>query len=252
MCLIIFSYQQYKNWPLIVAANRDEFYSRPSDPAGFWENASHIIAGRDQLHGGTWLGVDRSGRFSAVTNYRDPSVDKINTFSRGTLVSNFLLGNKPAEHYLHEVKQQCHRYNGFNLLAGGVSGLFYLSSPTGELTLLTPGLYGLSNGLIDSACPKLKKGKAQLGKILQSDNHVSSNKIFDLLSDTTEFHDDSLPDTGIDLKWEQIFAPIFIKSRDYGTCCSTIVTINSDGKVMFTERTFNKEGKKYKLQHIIL
>ena len=151
--------------------------------------------------------------------------------------------NKPAEHHLHEVKQRCHRYNGFNLLAGDVSGLYYLSSSTGELTSLPPGLYGLSNGLIDSAWPKLEKGKAQLEKILRSNNYVSSDKILELLSDTTEFPDNSLPDTGIDLKWERIFAPIFIKSRDYGTRCSTVVTIDSDGKVMFTERTFNKEGQ---------
>ena len=242
MCLILFSYRQYKKWPLVIAANRDEFHSRPSDPADFWEDAPSILAGRDQLHGGTWLGLDRYGRFSAVTNYQDPSFDKMNKLSRGKLVSNFLLGNKLAEHHLHEVKQQCHRYNGFNLLAEDESGLFYLSSSTGKLTSLPPELYGISNDLIDSACPKLEKGKARLEKLLLH-NYVSDDKILELLSDTTEFLDNSLPDTGTDLKQKQIFSPIFIKGQDYGTRCSTAVIINSDDKVRFTERTFNKEGR---------
>ena len=241
MCLILFSYRQYKKWPLVIAANRDEFHSRPSDPADFWEDAPSILAGRDKLHGGAWLGVDRNGRFSAVTNYQDPSVDKINNLSRGKLVSNFLLGNNSAEHHLHEVKQQRHRYNGFNLLACDESGLFYLSSSTGELTSLPPGLYGISNDQLDSAWPKLEKGKAQLEKIL-SDNYLSVDRILELLSDTTEFPDNFLPDTGTDLKREQIFSPIFIEGQDYGTRCSTVVTINSDGKLRFTERTFNEEG----------
>ena len=242
MCLILISYRQYKKWPLVIAANRDEFHSRPSDPADYWEDAPSILAGRDQLHGGTWLGVDRNGRLSAVTNYQDPSVDKMDKLSRGKLVRNFLLGNKSAEHHLHEVKQQCHRYNGFNLLAEDKSGLFYLSSSTGELTSLLPGLYGISNDQLDIACPKLEKGKAQLEKIL-SDNYVPGDKILELLSDTTKFPDKSLPDTGTDLNREQIFSPIFIKGQDYGTRCSTVVIINSDGKLRFTERTFNKEGR---------
>ena len=242
MCLILFSYLQHEKWPLVIAANRDEFHSRPSDPADFWEESPSILAGRDRLHRGSWLGVDRYGRFSAVNNYQDPSVDKMNKLSRGELVSNFLLGNKSAEHYLQEVKQQCHLYNGFNLLAADESGLFYLSSSTGELKSLPPGLYGISNDLIDSAWPKLEKGKAQLEKIL-SDNYVSDDKILELLSDTTEFPDKSLTDAGTDLKQEQIFSPIFIRGQDYGTRCSTVAMINNDGKVMFTERTFNKEGR---------
>lgn len=242
MCLILFSYLQYEKWPLVIAANRDEFHSRPSVPAAFWEDSPSILAGRDQLHRGTWLGVDRYGRFSAVTNYQDPSVDKLDKCSRGQLVSNFLIGNKSAKHYLYEMKQQCHLYNGFNLLAADESGLFYLSSSTGELISLLPGLYGISNELIDSAWPKLEKGKAQLEKLL-SNNHVSDDKILELLSDTTEFPDDSLTDTGADLNREQMFSPIFIKSQDYGTRCSTVVIMCSDGDVSFTERTFNKEGR---------
>ncbi|MEE8320277.1 MAG: NRDE family protein [Gammaproteobacteria bacterium] len=243
MCLILFSYQQDSDCPLIIAANRDEFYSRPSDPAGFWEDAPHILAGRDRLCGGTWLGVDRYGRFSTVANYRDPSVDKTNTLSRGMLVSHFLLGDKTAEHYLRDVKQQCHRYNGFNLLAGDKSGFFYLSGPTGELSSLSPGLYGLSNELLNSAWPKVEKGKMQLGRILQSDDPVSCDDILELLSDTTGFSDDSLPDTGIGIKWERILAPIFVRSKNYGTCCSTAVIINGDDDVTFAERTFNEQGQ---------
>ncbi len=125
MCLILLAYDAHPIYRLVLAANRDEFYDRPTASAGYWEDAPHILAGRDLKDGGTWLGVTRSGRIAAVTNYREPALDRPTAPSRGGLVSGFLKGEAPPEEYLGFLRREGGGYNGFNLILGNPDGLFW-------------------------------------------------------------------------------------------------------------------------------
>jgi len=240
MCLILLSYRAHPSYGLILAANRDEFYDRPTAPLGFWPEAPQILGGRDLKRGGTWLGVTKTGRICAVTNFRDPTVQLTDAPSRGLLVAGFLKGSESPLEYLQKVKGAGERYNGFNLLAGDESGIFYCSNRTDGIVRLSPGIHGLSNHLLDTPWPKVAKGKKYLEKILSSDE-INCESIFDLLSDRDMPADRDLPATGVGIEWERILSPLFIKSDIYGTRSSSIVLI--DGKrVTFMERTYIKDG----------
>jgi len=162
MCLILFAWQVHSDYPLILAGNRDEFYSRPTAPADFWDDHPQILAGRDLEHGGTWLGIHRSGRLAAVTNYRDGRAARRGTRSRGELVSGFLTSDLAPEEYLQEVHRQHTAYDGFNLLIGTSDGLFSYSNRSEQLAEVEPGVHGLSNHLLDSPWPKVEHGIADL------------------------------------------------------------------------------------------
>ena len=240
MCLILLSYNNHPSYRLILAANRDEFYDRPTAPLGFWDEAPHVLAGRDLKSGGTWLGVTKTGRICAITNFRDPAVQIPDAPSRGLLVENFLKGTEPPERYLQNVSKDGHRYNGFNLLAGDLSGLFCCSNRSDGISRLSPGIHGLSNHLLDTPWPKVAKGKKCLEKILSADE-IDCESIFGLLSDCNTPADRDLPDTGVGLEWERILSPLFIKSAIYGTRSSSIVLIGKE-KITFMERTFIIDG----------
>lgn len=236
MCLILLSYSSHPVYRLIFAANRDEFYDRPTAPLGFWPEASHILAGRDLKSGGTWLGVTKTGRICAITNFRDPAVQILDAPSRGLLVADYLKGSESPKKYLQKVREAGTRYNGFNLLAGDESGIFCFSNRSGEISRLSPGIHGLSNHLLDTPWPKVAKGKKCLEKILSSDE-IDCESIFGLLSNGDLPSDNDLPDTGVGLEWERILSPLFIKSDIYGTRSSSIVLIGKE-KITFMERTF--------------
>ncbi len=240
MCLILLSYNNHPSYRLILAANRDEFYDRPTAPLGFWDEAPHVLAGRDLKSGGTWLGVTKTGRICAITNFRDPAVQLIDAPSRGLLVANYLKGNESPQIYLQKVKGDGERYNGFNLLAGNESGIFCCSNRTEDIIRLSPGLYGLSNNLLDTPWPKVAKGKRCLEKILSS-NKIDCESIFELLSNRNMPPDSDLPDTGVGIEWERILSPLFIKSDTYGTRSSSIVLIGKEN-ITFMERTYIKNG----------
>ncbi|MFH1975513.1 MAG: NRDE family protein [Pseudomonadota bacterium] len=240
MCLILLSYHNHPSYGLILAANRDEFYDRPTAPLGFWPEASHILAGRDLKSGGTWLGVTKTGRICAITNFRDPAVQIPDAPSRGLLVANYLKGSESPQKYLQKVREAGTRYNGFNLLAGDESGIFCFSNRSGEISRLSPGIHGLSNHLLDTPWPKVAKGKKCLEKILSSDE-MNRESIFGLLSNGDLPSDNDLPDTGVGLEWERILSPLFIKSDIYGTRSSSIVLIGKE-KITFMERTFIIDG----------
>jgi len=159
MCLILLSHNDHPTYKLVVAANRDEFYGRPTAPAAFWEDHGHILAGRDQKQGGTWMGVTRHGRWAAVTNYRDPSTQKEHARSRGHLVADYLRARSTPEAYLHQVAQESNRYRGFNILVGRPDQLGYYSNRDGAVRMLEPGCYGLSNHLLDTGWPKVERGR---------------------------------------------------------------------------------------------
>ena len=241
MCLIALSYAQHPAYHLVVAANRDEFYDRPTAPATFWEDGDGILAGRDLRKGGTWFGVTRTGRWAAVTNYRDLTTpQKVNAPSRGELVTSFLRSAAPPEAFLDDLSDRAHHYNGFNLLVGTPTSLYYLSNRTEEVKALLPGLYGLSNHLLDTSWPKVERARTGMARTLE-DEAVSAEGLLDLLRDATEAPEEELPATGLDPERERALSPIFIETPQYGTRSSTVLLIGRDGEVTFVERTYGEE-----------
>ena len=243
MCLILLSYINHPSYRLILAANRDEFYDRPTAPLGFWDEAPQLLAGKDLKSGGTWLGVTKTGRICAITNFRDPAVQIADAPSRGLLVAGFLKGSESPQKYLEKVKEAGGKYNGFNLIAGDKSGIFYCSNRSENIVKLSPGIHGLSNRLLDTPWPKVAKGKKRLEKILSS-KETDCESIFELLSDREMPHDGDLPDTGAGIEWERILSPLFIKSDIYGTRSSSIILLRGDN-ITFLERTYAKDGPDY-------
>lgn len=236
MCLILVAWKTDRNFPLILAANRDEFYERPSAPADFWDEAPDLLAGRDLREGGTWLGITRSGRVAALTNYRDPASLKAQAPSRGILVGDYLRGRETPEAYLDRIAPEADRFNGFNLLFGDTDRLISFSN-RGRRELLQPGIYGLSNHLLDTPWPKVTQGKRGLETLLHTGQGLTE-ALFVLLADRTCAPDNRLPDTGVGLEWERILSPLFIESPTYGTRSSTVLLIDRKGNVTFIERVF--------------
>lgn len=236
MCLVLFSYRSHPEYRLVLAANRDEFYGRPTAAAGFRRDSPGVLAGRDLEAGGTWLGITRTGRIALVTNYRDPAIQKTNAPSRGALTFDFLTGQDPPERYMEAVRERAEAYNGFNLIVGDPSGLWYLSNLEREVRPLSPGVYGLSNHLLDTPWPKVERGKAALRHLLENDR-VASDSLLDILNDPAIAPDEALPDTGVGTDLERMLSALFITSPDYGTRSSTAILVKADGEVEFTERT---------------
>ncbi len=237
MCLIFFSYNLRTDYRLILAANRDEYYERPTQPLDFWDDVPHILAGRDLRGKGTWMGITRTGRWAAITNFRDPASLKNDAPSRGLLVSDFLIGKASPKAYLEHIKSIGHRYNGFNLLVGDASAICYYSNRGKGVQRMNPGLYGLSNHLIDTPWPKVKKGKADI-EIPFAKKEIHSEDIFKVLGNKDHPPDDTLPDTGMGLTWERILSPLFVTSDIYGTRSSSVLLMEKTGKITFWERTF--------------
>jgi uncharacterized protein with NRDE domain len=240
MCIILFAFNQHPKFPLILLANRDEFYNRPTEAARVWEDSPDILAGRDLVGGGTWLGVTKKGRFAAVTNYRDP-LAPAGKLSRGNLVADFLKSDESSEDYLQNIQSAAREYSGFNLLVGEINArkneIFYFSNRGAEIKKLNAGLYGLSNHLLDTPWRKVENGKSGLAKIIgQTD--FRKELFFELLSDEALADDADLPDTGIGYEKEKLLSAIFIKTPVYGTRCSTVLTFDQDFRHDFEERVF--------------
>lgn len=238
MCLILFAYQHHPNYPLIIAANRDEYYARPTAPAQYWNDAPHILAGRDLKERGTWMGVTVHGQVAALTNYRDPLRHCPTAVSRGHLVSNFLRSNAAPADYLQAVVGQAEQYNGFNLLVGHYRSLWYYSNRQGEIQQLQPGVYGMSNHLLNTPWPKLESGRQQLAQCL-AQTDIAEEDLWSILASRQQPPDDELPATGVGLEWERRLAPAFIISPEYGTRSSTILLIDNNDQVKLIERTYH-------------
>jgi len=240
MCVIFFSYKQHPKYPLILLANRDEFYKRPTKKAGYWEDYPDIFAGRDMVGNGTWLGITKSGRFSAVTNYRDPKEEK-RTLSRGNLVADFLKKSMPAKDYLEQIRETADKFSGFNLIVGEINAdrneVCYYSNRQSEIIKLNSGLYGLSNHFLDTPWKKVTKGKQVLAELLKN-NDLNKERLFEVLSDKTLARDKDLPDTGIGYQREKLLSSIFIETPTYGTRCSTVLTFDKNFETDFEERVF--------------
>ena len=239
MCLILFAYRQREDYPLLLIANRDEYYARPTRAAHWWEDAP-VFGGRDLEAGGTWLGIGRDGRFAAVTNVREPGGMKAGRISRGELTRGFLTGSSTAEAYLEEIGARADDYAGFNLLFGDTQRLWFLSNRTPEARPVEPGVYGVSNGAFDEPWPKLSSGKAELAALL--DGAIDSEALIGILTDHRIAEDHELPSTGVPLDVERMLSSRFIRSPDYGTRACTVLLIDADGRVEFHEQNFGKHG----------
>lgn len=241
MCLIVFSFRSHARYPLIFAGNRDESHGRPSAPAHFWDDHRSILAGRDRKAGGTWLGVSRAGRFATVTNFREPGEDHPEARSRGELVTNFLLDERPPDVFLDEIVESGAEYNGFNLIFGDARHLYYASNRRGSGKPLEPGLYGLSNGRLDTPWPKVRRAK-ELFREVTEPSAIDPEALLDVLADEWRPPDDALPRTGIGLHWERMVSSIFITGDEYGTRASTVVLVDRDGELTFVERSYGPGG----------
>ena len=238
MCLIVVGWRVHPDYPLVVAANRDEFYARPTAIAARWPDVPQIIGGIDLEAGGTWLGITESGRFAAVTNVREPNMAKAAS-SRGALTRDFLLADLPAGDYAEQIEGS--HYAGFNLLLSDGESLLYCSNRDGEPRALPPGIYGLSNHLLDSPWPKLVQARQRFTAALQ---HLPEEAaFFELLADQTIVEDDKLPQTGVPLEWERLLSAVFVKSENYGTRASTLLWQGSDGTLKLHEQSFGPNGQ---------
>ena len=241
MCLFFCAFEIHPTYRLIVAANRDEFYERPSQPADFWPESPDLLAGKDLQGGGTWFGITRSGRLAATTNYRDPRSHRNDAPSRGLLLTDYLLGSADPAGYLEQVRRKAAAYNGFNLILGSTRELYYTSNRKGGVIALTPGLYGLSNHLLDTPWPKVARGKEAFGELLSRGGDLDPEALFEILSDRSIVEDRLLPVTGIGLDWERILSARFIVSPVYGTRSSTLLYVDREDRVTFIERNFNSK-----------
>jgi uncharacterized protein with NRDE domain len=242
MCLIGFGLNAHPDYAFVLAANRDEFYDRPTAPAQFWDDAPHVLAGRDRRAGGTWMGVARDGRWAALTNVRDPDGHRDDAPSRGHLVSEYLVGGHDPQEYLEEIAARSHRYNGFNLLAGTPGRAWYHCNRDAEsdrerVHAIADGVHGLSNAVLDAPWPKVERVRTGLREHLAAGT-ATPEGLFELLDDREPAPDDALPDTGVERRVERMLSSPFIVGDNYGTRSSTVLTIGRGGEVAFAERTF--------------
>ena len=257
MCLAAIAISQHPRFPWVVAANRDEFFSRPAAPLAWWQPADGepaLLSGRDLVAGGTWLGVNLQGRFAMVTNVREPRrTPLVSSPSRGELVTRWLRQNEPDDVLLQDGLLTPR--NGFNLLAGqlgGESGLWF-NNRLARHRSLGPGVFGLSNAELDTDWPKVGRLKQRLRLAMQSATQVAEvmDRALSALADTTPATDDELPDTGVGLARERLLSPAFIRipgpgtGSHYGTRCSTVVVVEQVGPrrvVRVFERRFDAHG----------
>lgn len=238
MCLILLAYKVHPNYPLIIAANRDEQYNRPTASAQFWADYPNLLAGRDLEAMGTWFGVTKEGRFAAITNYRAPSLVVDNARSRGELVTNYLIGNASTREYLINLQETRDNYNGYNLILGDINCCWYYSNISNQVEEVKPGIHGLSNHFLDTPWTKVNKGKENLARCIQDPNFIEKEKLFTLLYDDERANVEELPDTGVGLEWETILSSIFVKSPNYGTRASTVMLIDRQKHILFSECSF--------------
>ncbi|MFC3038758.1 NRDE family protein [Virgibacillus xinjiangensis] len=242
MCLINFHFQEHPVYPLIVAANRDEFYDRPTKPAHFWEDEPNILAGRDLEQMGTWLGITKDGRFAALTNYRNPEHMKAGSISRGEIVKQYLSGNATPEEYIQRLQRNRDKYTGFNLIAGNKDKLLHYNNVYDDITEVGPGTHGLSNDTLNTPWPKVGKGKTALQEYVDSHETMQPDALFSIISDAERAPKEQLPDTGVGMEMEKRLSPLFIQLPDYGTRSSSVLLIDHSNNVTFIERSF-QEGQ---------
>lgn len=242
MCLLVFAHQASSEYPLLIAANRDEIHARPTAPSDFWLEQPGLLAGKDLEQGGTWMGITRSGRFAAVTNYRDPARTAAAPRSRGELPLAYLTGTQDPKSYLQALALRAQEYAGFNLLVGDQHSLWYFTnSDTFEPQALTPGVYGLSNAKLDTPWPKVAQGKVRLRSLLEA-GAISHDALASVVSDRQLAQQRELSALNLNGAMEPILSAQFIVTQTYGTRSSTTLKIDAEGRTTWREQSFDPQG----------
>jgi uncharacterized protein with NRDE domain len=241
MCLILLAWRVHAGYPCVLAANRDEFHERPTQRADWWTDQTRILAGRDLKEGGTWLGVTRSGRFAALTNFRDPSKQRSGARSRGHLVAEILESPHSVAELLLHLQGAAAQYNPFNVLFSDGAHLGVFESMRGEGRELGPGIFGLSNDLLDTPWPKVREAKSRLAAALSQAEDATL--LMHLLRDDRQASDAELPQTGISREWERMLSSAFIRSDSYGTRCTTVYRVEDSGRASFDEWSWDRAGR---------
>ena len=250
MCLILLAHAAHPSYRLILTANRDEFYARPTRPAHRWSDAPHVVAGRDLRGGGTWLGVTDGGRWGAVTNFRDAAEIGRTGPSRGHLVADFLRGDAPPSDYVAEVADRGREMNGFNLLVGDADEVWWISNRAPELAApVRPGIHGISNALLDTPWPKVVRGKRELDHLISRADEPDPDRLIGILLDRTMAAEHELPRTGVGMEMERALSAPFITTPGYGTRSSTALLIDESGRIVLVERTHHPESAERPAAH---
>jgi uncharacterized protein with NRDE domain len=246
MCLIAWNWQPHSELPLLLVANRDEFYARPTLPLHRWKDAQ-IFAGQDLQAGGTWLGLGPGGRLAALTNVRNLGNQRDSAPSRGALVSGFLHSDLSGNAYLQSIMPDCDRFNPFNLLVFDGQSLLGFESQGGRMVEMQAGISAVSNAGFDTPWPKLVALKSGLQKLAQGylpnalHPQLMYEPLFGLLADARAVPDELLPNTGIPIERERALSSAFIRSADYGTRASSVVVVRRNS-AEFIERSFDAQG----------
>ena len=262
MCLVLTSWQSHPDYPLVVLANRDEFYERATDAMHWWQDHPHILAGRDLANvkgqAGTWMGLSKTGRFAALTNVRAPSEKNPDTPTRGEITASFLKSNQAPEQFIHTEGPSFRRYNGFNFLATDLSleipSLIWFSNrvqmgeslrprKTMNPLALAPGIYGLSNGMLDAPWPKVQHRVGTFAQLLAMDTgqFKRAENYLRIMEDMTQAPDEYLPQTGVSYEWEKVLSSAFIRTLNYGTRSSSLIRVRKDGHFEVIEKCFDAD-----------
>lgn len=237
MCFVLIALNEHADLPLVVLANRDEYYARPASAAHWWKGEPAILAGRDESAGGSWFGVRSDGRFATVTNIRAPHAQRRDRRSRGELVTGALRHIGPLKTFVEALSDRGGDYNPFNLLCGDSSGFWYLNNFVGQAPrFFAEGIVALANADLDTDWPKTIDGRSRLSDLLRAPR-PRREALFDLLNDRAVYADERLPATGIPRQRERALSAIFIEDGDYGTRCSTLFAIDRTGDAHFEEHS---------------
>ncbi|CAA0116078.1 Uncharacterised protein [Halioglobus japonicus] len=243
MCLLVFAHQVSPEFPLLIAANRDEFHGRATAASAFWEQYPDVLAGQDLEQGGTWMGVTRSGRFAAVTNYRDPARTAAAPRSRGALPLDFLTGTQEPRAYLDELAGRALEYAGFNLLVGDGNSLWYFTNSDDlEPLRLPPGIYGLSNARLDTPWPKVALGKARMQSLIET-GAITHDALAAVVNDRKRAGRRELKELQLDGAMDPVLSAQFIVTETYGTRSTTTLSIHADGNTAWREQCFDNQGE---------
>lgn len=245
MCIIFVALKQHPRYPLIIAANRDEFYQRPTRASHWWQTSPAMLAGQDLSAGGTWMGITASGRLAALTNIRNPNREQSEARSRGELVPAYLLNDQTSHAFTQQLEASRNAYNGYNVLFGHPDHLQVYNNHTNSISTLSPGFHGLSNAELNTPWPKLNRGLSALSDYIRRHETVEPDELFTLLRDSTPAPQAELPDTGVPREWEQRLSSIFIRSADYGTRSSTLLLVDNALSVSWMEREFNPHNDEF-------
>ncbi len=248
MCLVLIAIEQHPEYPIIILSNRDEFYTRPTQPAHYWQSSPSLFAGQDLVGGGSWLGINKKGQFALVTNYRNPNAYDKTLLSRGVLVKDFLQNDIEPQTYIETIRPLAPQYNLYNLIVGNLNEVIYFSNVEDKVIKLKPGLYGLSNHLLNTSWYKVSRAKelfkqALARQVTECPPEQIDALLFPILEDKTLAPDNLLPQTGVTLDLEKALSSIFVNipQHAYGTRNSTLLLF-SKNNIYFSEKVF-KDAK---------